>query len=81
MTWWWWKASKKRVLASLCKQLEDAGRREALELAPELIEQIEREYEARLKRERDGVPAPAGDAPAPSTEPPAPGADVSGNSF
>ncbi|CAM3967702.1 Secreted protein [Novosphingobium lubricantis] len=45
------------------------------------VEQIEREYEARLKRERDGVPAPAGDAPAPATEPPAPGADVSGNSF
>ncbi|WP_322978265.1 Hpt domain-containing protein [Pseudomonas sp. C11] len=32
------------LLASLCKQLEDAGRREALELAPELIEQIEREF-------------------------------------
>lgn len=32
------------LLASLCKLLEDAGRREALELAPELIEQIEREF-------------------------------------
>ncbi|MGP0174906.1 Hpt domain-containing protein [Pseudomonas sp. NCHU5208] len=32
------------MLAGLCKQLEDAGRREALELAPELIEQIEREF-------------------------------------
>jgi HPt (histidine-containing phosphotransfer) domain-containing protein len=32
------------LLAGLCKQLEDAGRREALELAPALIEQIEREF-------------------------------------
>lgn len=32
------------LLAGLCKQLEDAARREALELAPELIEQIEREF-------------------------------------
>ncbi|VXC33000.1 Sensor histidine kinase [Pseudomonas sp. 8Z] len=31
-------------LAGLCKQLEEAGRREELELAPELIEQIEREF-------------------------------------
>lgn len=29
------------------------------------VEQIEREYEARLKRERDGVPAPTTPAPAP----------------
>ncbi|WAJ36064.1 Hpt domain-containing protein [Pseudomonas sp. GOM7] len=43
------------MLAGLCKQLEDAGRREALELAPELIEQIEREFaivRILLKRER-----------------------------
>jgi len=32
------------LLAGLCKELEDAGRREALELAPVLIEQIEREF-------------------------------------
>lgn len=32
------------LLALLCKQLEEAGRREQLELAPELIEQIEREF-------------------------------------
>ncbi len=32
------------LLASLCKELEDAGRREALELAPALVEQIEREF-------------------------------------
>ena len=32
------------LLAGLCKELEDAGRREALELAPILIEQIEREF-------------------------------------
>ncbi|ARS49509.1 MULTISPECIES: Hpt domain-containing protein [Pseudomonadaceae] len=32
------------LLSGLCKQLEDAGRREALELAPALIEQIEREF-------------------------------------
>ena len=32
------------LLASLCKQLEDAGRREELGAAPELIEQIEREF-------------------------------------
>jgi len=32
------------MLAGLCKQLEDAGRREALDLAPALIEQIEREF-------------------------------------
>lgn len=32
------------LLASLCKELEDAGRRESLELAPALIEQIEREF-------------------------------------
>ena len=32
------------LLAGLCKQLEDAGRREELGVAPELIEQIEREF-------------------------------------
>lgn len=32
------------LLASLCKELEDAGRRETLERAPALIEQIEREF-------------------------------------
>lgn len=32
------------LMASLCKELEDAGRREALELAPALVEQIEREF-------------------------------------
>jgi HPt (histidine-containing phosphotransfer) domain-containing protein len=32
------------LLANLCKELEDAGRRDALELAPALIEQIEREF-------------------------------------
>jgi HPt (histidine-containing phosphotransfer) domain-containing protein len=32
------------ILAGLCKQLEDVGRCEQLELAPELIEQIEREF-------------------------------------
>lgn len=31
-------------LAGLCRQLEDVARREALELAPDLIEQIEREF-------------------------------------
>ena len=32
------------LLASLCKQLEEAGRREQLEQAPDLIEQVEREF-------------------------------------
>ncbi len=32
------------ILAGLCKQLEEVGRREQLELAPELVEQIEREF-------------------------------------
>lgn len=32
------------MLASLCKQLEEVGRRELLTEAPELIEQIEREF-------------------------------------
>ncbi|WP_061241399.1 Hpt domain-containing protein [Ectopseudomonas composti] len=32
------------LLASLCKELEDAGRRDELELVPALIEQIEREF-------------------------------------
>ena len=32
------------MLASLCKQLEEAGRREQLGPAPELVEQIEREF-------------------------------------
>jgi histidine phosphotransfer protein HptB len=32
------------MLAGLCKQLEEAGRREQLEQAPELVEQIEREF-------------------------------------
>ncbi len=32
------------LLASLCKELEDAGRREVLDPAPALIEQIEREF-------------------------------------
>jgi|TARA_Y100001951_G_scaffold103371_4_gene112093 HPt (histidine-containing phosphotransfer) domain-containing protein len=32
------------MLSGLCKELEDAGRREAMELAPALIEQIEREF-------------------------------------
>ncbi|MDX1299027.1 MAG: Hpt domain-containing protein, partial [Pseudomonas sp.] len=32
------------MLAGLCKQLEEAGRREQLEPAPELVEQIEREF-------------------------------------
>ncbi|WAC43615.1 Hpt domain-containing protein [Pseudomonas sp. SL4(2022)] len=32
------------MLANLCRQLEEAGRREQLELAPELLEQIEREF-------------------------------------
>ncbi|AXO62288.1 Hpt domain-containing protein [Pseudomonas sp. phDV1] len=32
------------LLASLCKELEDAGRRAALDLAPALIEQVEREF-------------------------------------
>lgn len=32
------------LLAGLCKELEDAGRREMLEQAPALIEQIEREF-------------------------------------
>jgi HPt (histidine-containing phosphotransfer) domain-containing protein len=32
------------LLAGLCKQLEEAGRREQLDLAPDLIEQIEREF-------------------------------------
>lgn len=32
------------MLAGLCKQLEEVGRRESLDEAPELIEQIEREF-------------------------------------
>lgn len=32
------------MLAGLCKQLEEAGRREQLELAPDLVGQIEREF-------------------------------------
>lgn len=32
------------LLASLCKQLEEAARREQLDDVPELIEQIEREF-------------------------------------
>ena len=32
------------LLAGLCKRLEEAARREQLSEAPELIEQIEREY-------------------------------------
>lgn len=32
------------LLAGLCKQLEEAGRREQLAEAPELIEQVEREF-------------------------------------
>lgn len=32
------------MLAGLCRQLEEAGRREQLDLAPELVEQIEREF-------------------------------------
>ena len=32
------------LLASLCKQLEEVGRREQLEQAPDLIEQVEREF-------------------------------------
>jgi HPt (histidine-containing phosphotransfer) domain-containing protein len=32
------------LLASLCKELEDAGRRDELEQVPALIEQIEREF-------------------------------------
>jgi len=32
------------------------------------VEQIEREYEARPKRERDGVPAPTGSQPEPSSQ-------------
>ena len=32
------------LLASLCKQLEEAGRREQLEQAHDLIEQVEREF-------------------------------------
>jgi HPt (histidine-containing phosphotransfer) domain-containing protein len=32
------------MLAGLCKQLEEAGRLEQLALAPELVEQIEREF-------------------------------------
>ena len=32
------------LLAGLCKQLEEVGRRELLGEAPELIEQIEREF-------------------------------------
>lgn len=32
------------LLAGLCKQLEEVGRRELLAEAPELIEQIEREF-------------------------------------
>ena len=43
------------LLAGLCKQLEDAGRREMLELAPALIEQVEREcaiVRIRFKSER-----------------------------
>ncbi|MOA68890.1 hypothetical protein D3C78_1967450 [compost metagenome] len=32
------------MLAGLCKQLEESGRRELLLEAPELIEQVEREF-------------------------------------
>ena len=32
------------MLAGLCKQLEELGRRELLAEAPELIEQVEREF-------------------------------------
>lgn len=32
------------LLSSLCKQLEEAGRREQLDEAPSLVEQIEREF-------------------------------------
>ena len=32
------------MLAGLCKQLEEVGRRELLAEAPELIEQVEREF-------------------------------------
>ncbi|WP_339082295.1 Hpt domain-containing protein [Pseudomonas sp. TMP9] len=32
------------MLAGLCKQLEEAGRREELEQTPQLVEQIEREF-------------------------------------
>lgn len=32
------------MLAGLCKQLEEVGRREQLDLAAELIEQVEREF-------------------------------------
>ncbi|WP_296217203.1 Hpt domain-containing protein [Pseudomonas sp. UBA2684] len=32
------------MLASLCKQLEEIGRRELMHEAPELIEQVEREF-------------------------------------
>ena len=32
------------ILAGLCKQLEEAGRREELEQTPQLVEQIEREF-------------------------------------
>lgn len=32
------------ILAGLCKQLEEAGRLGQLEQAPELVEQIEREF-------------------------------------
>lgn len=32
------------MLAGLCKQLEEVGRREQLELVPDLVEQIEREF-------------------------------------
>lgn len=32
------------MLALLCKQLEEVGRREQLDLAQELIEQVEREF-------------------------------------
>ncbi|MFU6374022.1 Hpt domain-containing protein [Metapseudomonas otitidis] len=32
------------LLSSLCKQLEEAGRREQLDDAPSLVEQIEREF-------------------------------------
>lgn len=32
------------MLAGLCRQLEEAARREQLEQAPELVEQVEREF-------------------------------------
>lgn len=48
------------LLAGLCKQLEEVGRRELLAEAPELIEQIEREFaivRILFKSERQRYPA------------------------